>query len=41
MVLALVLWSTSDEPIREGRLPSKECLACGRPFAWRKKWARD
>ena len=19
--------------------PSKVCLACGRPFAWRKKWA--
>jgi hypothetical protein len=22
-------------------LPSKPCLTCGRPFAWRKKWARD
>jgi hypothetical protein len=22
-------------------LPSKPCAACGRPFAWRKKWARD
>ena len=22
-------------------LPSKVCPACGRPFAWRKKWARD
>ena len=22
-------------------LPTKTCLACGRPFAWRKKWARD
>ncbi len=21
-------------------LPTKPCLACGRPFAWRKKWAR-
>jgi hypothetical protein len=21
-------------------LPSKDCLTCGRPFAWRKKWAR-
>ncbi len=19
-------------------LPEKTCLACGRPFAWRKKW---
>ncbi|CAN5363260.1 hypothetical protein BH09PSE2_BH09PSE2_09210 [soil metagenome] len=22
-------------------LPSKICLTCARPFAWRKKWARD
>lgn len=22
-------------------LPEKICAACGRPFAWRKKWARD
>lgn len=22
-------------------LPQKICQACGRPFAWRKKWARD
>ncbi len=22
-------------------LPEKTCAACGRPFAWRKKWARD
>lgn len=22
-------------------LPHKECAVCGRPFAWRKKWARD
>ena len=22
-------------------LPSKHCLACGRPFAWRTKWAMD
>ncbi len=22
-------------------LPSKTCVACQRPFAWRKKWARD
>ncbi|MBC7433515.1 MAG: DUF2256 domain-containing protein [Rubritepida sp.] len=22
-------------------LPTKICAACGRPFAWRKKWARD
>ncbi len=22
-------------------LPTKVCAACARPFAWRKKWARD
>ncbi|PZN93268.1 MAG: DUF2256 domain-containing protein [Alphaproteobacteria bacterium] len=22
-------------------LPTKDCVTCGRPFAWRKKWARD
>lgn len=22
-------------------LPQKICPVCGRPFAWRKKWARD
>jgi hypothetical protein len=21
--------------------PSKTCVACGLPFTWRKKWARD
>ncbi|MGB1006035.1 MAG: DUF2256 domain-containing protein [Thalassobaculaceae bacterium] len=24
---------------KKGDLPSKPCLTCGRPFAWRKKWA--
>jgi hypothetical protein len=22
-------------------LPSKICVACQRPFVWRKKWSRD
>lgn len=22
-------------------LPTKVCPICGRPFVWRKKWARD
>lgn len=22
-------------------LPTKTCATCGRPFAWRRKWARD
>ncbi|WP_306147936.1 MULTISPECIES: DUF2256 domain-containing protein [unclassified Roseibium] len=26
---------------RKSDLPQKICAACGRPFAWRKKWARD
>ncbi|MCP5225916.1 MAG: DUF2256 domain-containing protein [Thauera sp.] len=25
---------------RKGDLPTKPCAGCGRPFAWRKKWAR-
>jgi len=24
----------------KSNLPEKTCGACGRPFAWRKKWAR-
>jgi hypothetical protein len=27
--------------VRKGDLPQKICATCGRPFAWRKKWARD
>ncbi|MBL6456313.1 DUF2256 domain-containing protein [Belnapia sp. T6] len=26
---------------RAAPLPEKTCAACGRPFAWRRKWARD
>jgi hypothetical protein len=26
--------------IRKADLPQKSCAACGRPFAWRRKWAR-
>ncbi|BAM92724.1 hypothetical protein S58_67570 [Bradyrhizobium oligotrophicum S58] len=26
---------------RKADLPIKICKACGRPFAWRRKWARD
>lgn len=26
---------------RKADLPTKPCATCGRPFAWRKKWARD
>jgi hypothetical protein len=26
---------------RKGDLPEKICAACGRPFAWRRKWAAN
>jgi len=26
--------------VKKSDLPSKTCLHCGLPFAWRKKWAR-
>ena len=26
---------------RKADLPTKICATCGRPFAWRRKWARD
>ncbi len=26
---------------RKGDLPGKTCVACQRPFVWRRKWARD
>ncbi|WMC11863.1 DUF2256 domain-containing protein [Oceanimonas pelagia] len=27
--------------LRKPPLPHKTCPVCGRPFSWRKKWARD
>jgi hypothetical protein len=27
--------------MKKAYLPSKLCVVCGRPFTWRKKWARD
>lgn len=33
--------NAKGKTIRKGDLPSKPCAACGRPFAWRRKWARD
>jgi len=26
---------------RKAELPSKTCPVCGRPFTWRRKWARE
>ncbi|MCC5921262.1 MAG: DUF2256 domain-containing protein [Cyclobacteriaceae bacterium] len=25
----------------KGQLPTKNCVVCGLPFEWRKKWERD
>lgn len=27
--------------MKKSNLPSKVCVACARPFVWRKKWERD
>ncbi|MBH0111614.1 DUF2256 domain-containing protein [Novosphingobium sp. YJ-S2-02] len=26
---------------KKSDLPTKLCAVCGRPFSWRRKWARD
>ncbi|MFJ7142896.1 MAG: DUF2256 domain-containing protein [Pseudomonas protegens] len=26
--------------MKKSELPRKDCAACGRPFTWRKRWAR-
>lgn len=26
--------------VKKQNLPSKPCIVCGRPFAWRKKWEK-
>ena len=26
---------------KKADLPTKTCATCGKPFAWRKKWAKD
>ncbi|QTN32794.1 DUF2256 domain-containing protein [Akkermansiaceae bacterium] len=26
--------------VRKSDLPRKDCVVCGRPFAWRKKWEK-
>ncbi|MEM7777047.1 MAG: DUF2256 domain-containing protein [Pseudomonadota bacterium] len=28
------------KPVAKCDLPTKVCVTCGRPFSWRKKWAR-
>lgn len=27
--------------VKKEHLPRKLCVVCGRPFTWRRKWARD
>ena len=27
--------------VSKSNLPAKRCPTCGRPFSWRKKWAKD
>jgi hypothetical protein len=27
--------------VRKEHLPEKICAVCGRPFRWRRKWARE
>ncbi len=27
--------------VKKADLPTKVCVVCGRPFAWRKAWAKD
>jgi len=31
----------NGKSVKKDNLPQKICAACGRPFSWRKKWARD
>ncbi|MGQ2991795.1 MAG: DUF2256 domain-containing protein [Brevundimonas sp.] len=36
--------SPADQALRGAAkrdLPQKTCVSCGRPFVWRRKWARD
>jgi Uncharacterized protein conserved in bacteria len=33
--------SKVSKPTSRKGLPEKICVACERPFTWRKKWARD
>jgi hypothetical protein len=33
--------NAKGKTVAKGDLPDKLCSACNKPFAWRKKWARD
>ncbi|KAA5800939.1 DUF2256 domain-containing protein [Alkalicaulis satelles] len=32
--------SNRRKTVAKSNLPQKTCATCGRPFTWRKKWAR-
>ncbi|MDP5325456.1 MAG: DUF2256 domain-containing protein [Litorivicinaceae bacterium] len=32
---------TEQGVVKKSDLPEKTCPVCQRPFAWRKKWAKD
>ena len=34
-------WTKPSKRIAKADLPSKDCVVCGRPFVWRKKWRKD
>ena len=31
---------SGNKTVKKGDLPEKICIACGRPFTWRKKWEK-
>ena len=31
----------AGKTVKKQDLPSKDCIICGRPFTWRKKWERN
>ncbi|AFC23872.1 DUF2256 domain-containing protein [Saprospira grandis] len=33
--------ASRKKPWKKEQLPSKICIHCGRPFNWRKKWAKN
>ncbi|HVF85473.1 MAG TPA: DUF2256 domain-containing protein, partial [Abditibacteriaceae bacterium] len=35
-----ITWKEEMRGVKKENLPQKICVVCGRPFAWRKKWAR-
>jgi hypothetical protein len=40
LVFVKPLAGLSEQRMKKSQLPTKICLQCQRPFAWRKKWER-